>query len=117
MMAWWQRLPATLQGLSKEFHEILEEITGRNPLLLKGYEEVLLSYALKLQNNQVGEADENTLLLKIHKQKDWVETAARLEKYAKEYIRNNEKEKKQYLKWFLLAGWQLLILLLGFFKF
>jgi hypothetical protein len=123
MTAWWAHMSPEFPSFSPDFREALGDISGQNPLLLRGFERVAREY-----KNRFGEIEEKSIKKKRRKTKDkeeqgksddedggiwsllyttdeWLETKTRVEQYAQTYIKNNsDKEKQRYAGAIYLEG-------------
>ncbi|KAF8541845.1 hypothetical protein BDD12DRAFT_979387 [Trichophaea hybrida] len=110
MHVWWKRTLPLFPRFGARFREALEDLSGRNPLLLHGVEKAVCEYK-KLQKskedevaedknekeqpagqeNEVedeeGSADENGVIWRhIYESDEWIDAKSRVESYARDFI-------------------------------
>jgi len=95
MAAWWEVVLKN-QSWSAKFKESLEELTGRNPVLLHAANVVINEY-VPASNSDIEPADhESELLANICRCDAWEDATARIQKYAWDYIASRgELEQKR----------------------
>ena len=99
MAAWWE-VVQTNQSWSGKFKESVEELTGRNPVLLHAAAAVIDEYVPPARNSDTEIADdESELLTNISRCDVWEDATARIQKYAWDYIvSRGEMEQKRLVQ-------------------
>jgi hypothetical protein len=95
MQAWWKRTLPLFPRFGSRFREALEDLSGRNPLLLRGVEKAVRTYKKyqKSKEDKVtedvncGSEDENgAIWRRIYESDEWIDAKSRIESYARDFI-------------------------------
>ncbi|KAF8438304.1 hypothetical protein BGX38DRAFT_911088 [Terfezia claveryi] len=99
MAVWWERIKMEKHTWSAGFKESLEELTGRNPVLLHTAAAVIKGEALEIERDIEPGQYESELLADICRCNAWEDATARIHKYAWNYIvSRGEMEQKRFFE-------------------
>ncbi|RPB23652.1 hypothetical protein L211DRAFT_849639 [Terfezia boudieri ATCC MYA-4762] len=99
MAVWWERIKMERHTWSAGFKESLEELTGKNPVLLHAAAAVIKGEALGIEPDIVPGQYESEILADICRCNAWEDATARIHKYAWDYIvSRGEMEQKRFFK-------------------
>ncbi|KAF8430307.1 hypothetical protein EV426DRAFT_13255 [Tirmania nivea] len=99
MAVWWERIKMEKHTWSAGFKESLEELTGRNPVLLHAAAAVIKGEALGIEPDIEPGQYESELLADICRCNAWEDATARIHKYAWDYIvSRGEMEQKRFFE-------------------
>ena len=84
------------------FGETIEDLSGKNPLLLRGVEKAVRGYkedevAEVEEEGEGGWGDEDTAIWRrIHNSAEWVDAKSRVESYARKFISGKTDEERTW---------------------